>query len=197
MANNCHVMAKPSSSICNLDCSYCFYLEKEKLYPDQNQNWRMNDETLARYIQQHIDAQAGLEVQFAWQGGEPTLMGVGFFRQVVALCAQYGSSKRISHTFQTNGILLNDEWCEFFKQHDFLVGVSIDGPQDLHDAYRITRSKKATHIKVMEGIQYLKKHHIEFNTLTVVHDINAQHPERVYRFLKQIGSTYLQFIPFS
>lgn len=195
MASNCHVMAKPSSSICNLDCSYCFYLEKEKLYPDQNQNWRMNDETLARYIQQHIDAQVGLEVQFAWQGGEPTLMGVGFFRQVVALCSQYGSSKRISHTFQTNGILLNDEWCEFFKQHDFLVGVSIDGPQDLHDAYRVTRSKKSTHVKVMEGIQYLKKHHIEFNTLTVVHDINAQHPERVYQFLKQIGSTYLQFIP--
>jgi len=195
MVSGCHVMAKPSSSICNLDCEYCFYLEKEKLYPEQNKNWRMDDDTLERYIQQYIDAQMGQEVQFAWQGGEPTLMGVEFFRKVVALCAQYAGNKRISHAFQTNGILLNDEWCELFKQHQFLIGVSIDGPPNLHDGYRVTRTKKSTHAKVMKGIEYLKKHRIEFNTLTVVHDLNAQHPERVYRFLKQIGSRYLQFIP--
>ncbi|MEL0637467.1 anaerobic sulfatase maturase [Marinomonas sp. TI.3.20] len=191
----CHVMAKPSSSICNLDCTYCFYLEKEKLYPEQNKNWRMTEDTLERYIQQHIEAQMGLEVQFAWQGGEPTLMGVDFYRKVVALCAKYAGNKRISHAFQTNAILLNDEWCELFKANNFLIGVSIDGPQDLHDAYRVTRTNKSTHAKVMKGIEYLKKHRIEFNTLTVIHDLNAQHPERVYEFLKQIGSTYLQFIP--
>lgn len=193
--NGCHVMAKPSSSICNLDCSYCFYLEKEKLYPDQNKNWKMNDETLELYIQQHIEAQPGVEVQFAWQGGEPTLMGIDFFHRVVQLCEKYAGNKRIKHAFQTNGILLNDTWCNLFKHHDFLIGISIDGPADLHDVYRVNRSKKSTHAKVMEGIQYLKKHNIEFNTLTVVHDLNSQQPERVYQFLKSIGSTYLQFIP--
>lgn len=191
----CHVMAKPTSSICNLNCEYCFYLDKEKLYPENNTHWQMNRKTLELYIQQYIDAQSSLDIQFAWQGGEPTLMGVDFFQQAMELCLHYSRGRSVTHSFQTNGILLNDQWCELFKKYNVLVGISIDGPEDLHDVYRVTRSNKATHTKVMKGIGYLKKHKIEFNTLTVVHDLNSQHPERVYQFLKQIGSTFLQFIP--
>ncbi|MFH0258813.1 anaerobic sulfatase maturase [Vibrio rumoiensis] len=193
--SGCHVMAKPTSSICNLDCEYCFYLEKEKLYPENMTNWKMDRQTLKLYIQQYIEAQPGHDIQFAWQGGEPTLMGVEFFQQAMELCLQYAGNRNITHSFQTNGILLNDQWCVLFKKYNVLVGVSIDGPEDLHDIYRVTRSKKPTHAKVMKGINYLKKHKIEFNTLTVVHELNAQHPEQVYQFLKQIGSTFLQFIP--
>nr|WP_086939705.1 anaerobic sulfatase maturase [Thaumasiovibrio occultus] len=193
--SHCHVMAKPTGSICNIDCQYCFYLEKEKLYPDRNHNWRMSDDTLERYIEQHIAAQAGNYVQFAWQGGEPTLMGLAFFENVMALCEKYRNGKTIEHAFQTNGILINDEWCAFFKRHNILVGVSIDGPADLHDHYRVTRSGKPTHAKVMAAIALLKQHQVEFNTLTVVNKENAKHPERVYQFLTDIGSSYLQFIP--
>ncbi|MFT6925480.1 MAG: hypothetical protein ACJAZP_001060 [Psychromonas sp.] len=193
--NACHVMAKPSGSICNLDCKYCFYLEKEKLYPERNQNWRMNDATLELFIKQHIEAQAGPNVEFAWQGGEPTLLGIEFYEKVVALCGKYNTGKQINHAFQTNAILINDAWCQFFKQHHFLVGVSIDGPKDLHDHYRVTRSGKGTHNQVMKGIEHFKAHQIPFNTLTVVNANNSKHPKRVYEFLKRIGSEYLQFIP--
>ncbi|MGV2989856.1 anaerobic sulfatase maturase [Vibrio sp. E150_011] len=191
----CHVMAKPSGSICNIDCKYCFYLEKDKLYPERNENWRMSDDTLELFIQQYIETQPGQQVQFAWQGGEPTLLGIDFYRKVVELAERYRQGKEIHHAFQTNGILLNDEWCQFFKEHQFLVGVSIDGPEDLHDQYRVTRSEKGTHRKVMESIECLKKHKVEFNTLAVINAHNAKHPLRVYQFLKQIGSNYLQFIP--
>ncbi len=191
----CHVMAKPSGSVCNIDCEYCFYLQKEKLYPHRQHNWKMSDDTLEIFIQQYIEAQPGNEVHFAWQGGEPTLLGIDFFRQVVQYCQQYGQAKTISHSFQTNAIALNDEWCQFFKQHHFLIGVSIDGPPDLHDCYRHTRSGKPTHAKVMAGINLLIKHDIEFNTLTVVHVKNAQQPLRVYQYLKDIGAKFLQFIP--
>ncbi|WP_413112980.1 anaerobic sulfatase maturase [Thaumasiovibrio sp. DFM-14] len=193
--SHCHVMAKPSSSVCNLDCSYCFYLEKEHLYPERKQAWRMSDETLDVYIRQHIEAQDGVDVEFAWQGGEPTLMGVDFFRRVVELQEKYRGRHNIHNAFQTNGILLNDEWCEFFKAHHFLVGISIDGPAELHDCYRVNRAGKPTHAKVMAGISLLKKHGVEFNTLTVVNHENAQHPEKVYAFLTSIGSCFLQFIP--
>lgn len=193
--SGCHVMAKPSGSICNIDCEYCFYLEKEKLYPERNQNWRMNDETLEQYIKQHIEAQSSTQVEFAWQGGEPTLLGIKFYQRVVELCQKYGEGKKIYHAFQTNGLLLNDEWCQFFKDNDFLIGLSIDGPADLHDRYRVTRSKKATHHKVLDAITLMKKHGVEFNTLTVVHAENVKSPLRVYQFLKDIGSTYIQFIP--
>jgi uncharacterized protein len=191
----CHVMAKPSGSICNIDCEYCFYLEKEKLYPERNQNWRMDDETLEQYIKQHIEAQSGTQVEFAWQGGEPTLLGIKFYRRVIELCQKYGEGKQIYHAFQTNGVLINDEWCQFFKENDFLIGLSIDGPADLHDRYRVTRSKKATHHKVLDAITLMKEHGVEFNTLTVVHAENVKYPLRVYQFLKDIGSTYIQFIP--
>ncbi len=192
---NCHVMAKPTGSVCNLDCTYCFYLEKNALYPERKQEWRMSDVTLEAYIKQTIAAQGNNHVQFTWQGGEPTMMGLDFFKKAMVLCERHANGKQLEHTFQTNGILLNDAWCEFFKQHNFLVGVSIDGPQDLHDAYRVTRSGKPTHAQVMQSIQLLKKHNVEFNTLTVINQTNVQHPLRVYQFLKEIGSTYLQFIP--
>ncbi|MCL9777461.1 anaerobic sulfatase maturase [Vibrio methylphosphonaticus] len=192
---NCHVMAKPSGSVCNIDCDYCFYLEKEKLYPDRQKNWRMDDATLEAFIKQYIAAQQGDTVQFAWQGGEPTLLGVDFYRTVIQLCERYRGNKTISHAFQTNGILINDEWCELFKQANFLIGVSIDGPEDLHDAYRTNTSGKGTHSKVVAAIELLKKHQVEFNTLTVVNDKNVKHPLRVYQFLKSIGSNFIQFIP--
>ncbi|AJR09079.1 anaerobic sulfatase maturase [Photobacterium gaetbulicola] len=191
----CHVMAKPTGSVCNIDCEYCFYQEKDKLYPERQSDWRMPDDTLDAYIKQHIEAQPGHEVQITWQGGEPTLMGLDFFQRAVELCDKYANGKQITHAFQTNGILLNDKWCEFFKQHNFLIGVSIDGPEDLHDHYRQTRSGKGTHQKVLAAIELLKKHQVEFNTLTVINALNVKHPLRVYQFLKSTGSTFLQFIP--
>lgn len=188
-------MAKPSGSVCNIDCDYCFYLEKKHLYPENNPNWKMPDPTLELFIEQYINAQSGPDVHFAWQGGEPTLLGVEFFERVVSLCKKYGEQKRISHAFQTNGILLNTKWCEFLKQNEFLVGVSIDGPQDLHDYYRKTRSGKGTHAQVVAGIDLLKAHNIPFNTLTVINAKNSTHPLRVYQYLKSIGVEYMQFIP--
>lgn len=193
--SGCRVMAKPSSSVCNLDCEYCFYLEKEHLYPERKRNWRMSDDTLEEYIKQQIAAQDIDEVTFSWQGGEPTLLGLDFFRKAVELQKKHKKQSVVNNAFQTNGILINDEWCQFFKENNFLVGVSIDGPGNLHDKYRVNRSGKPTHAKVMEAITLLKKHGVDFNTLTVVNAANAKHPERVYEFLTQIGSTYLQFIP--
>lgn len=188
-------MAKPSGSICNLDCKYCFYLEKDKLYPDRNKNWKMSDETLELFIKQQINAQQGQDVDIAWQGGEPTLLGIKFYEKAVELAEKHRGSKDVHFTFQTNGILIDDNWCKFFKRNNVLVGISIDGTAELHDAYRVTRSGKPTHDKVMSGIEYLIRHNIEFNTLTVVNNVNAKHPLEVYRFLKSIGSKFMQFIP--
>ena len=193
--SQCHVMAKPSSSVCNLDCEYCFYLEKEKLYPERKQNWRMTDETLEAYIKQTIEANDNNDVEFSWQGGEPTLLGLDFYKKAVELQEKHKKHHRIHNAFQTNAILLNDEWCEFFKKHNFLLGISIDGPAELHDNFRLNRAGRPSHAKVMESIALLKKHGVEFNTLTVVNSENVKHPEKVYDFLKSIGSTYLQFIP--
>jgi uncharacterized protein len=135
------------------------------------------------------------EVSFAWQGGEPTLLGVGYFRKVVELQARYANGKTIGNSIQTNGTLLDDEWCTFFKENRFLVGISIDGPRELHELYRVDKLQRSTFDKVMAGIELLKRHRVDFNTLTVVHRESARHPLEVYRFLKEIGSTYIQFIP--
>jgi len=189
-----HVMGKPVGPICNLDCKYCFYLEKEKLYPSPRK-FVMSDDVLDNYIRQYIASQPGPEVSFAWQGGEPTLLGVGYFRKVVELQARYANGKTIGNSIQTNGTLLDDEWCEFFKENRFLVGISIDGPRELHELYRVDKLQRSTFDKVMAGIELLKRHEVDFNTLTVVHRESARHPLEVYRFLKQIGSTYIQFIP--
>ena len=189
-----HVMTKPIGPICNLDCKYCFYLEKEKLFPS-NENFRMNDEVLETYIRQYIEGQQVPEVSFAWQGGEPTLMGVNFFRKVVELQRKYAGGKVISNALQTNGTLLNDEWGEFLAANGFLVGLSIDGPAKLHDTYRVTKKGGGSYQKVIAGLRLLKKHRVEFNTLTVVNRANSRKPLEVYRFLRDIGSGFIQFIP--
>jgi uncharacterized protein len=189
-----HIMTKPIGPICNLDCTYCYYLEKEKLYPPR-ENFRMSDAVLEEYIRQYIASQSVPEISFAWQGGEPTLLGVDFFRKVVALQARYADGKRITNALQTNGVLLNDEWCEFLTAHDFLVGLSVDGPRELHDRYRVDKGGRPTFDRVMAALALLKKHRTAFNTLTVVNRLNSQQPLTVYRFLKEIGSQYLQFIP--
>lgn len=190
----CYVMSKPTSSVCNLDCTYCYYLEKEKLYPEQK-NYLMDDNTLERYVQQYIQAQDVGQVHFVWQGGEPTLAGLPFYKKALELQKKYANGKEIFNSLQTNGILLTDEWCQFFHRNQFLIGLSIDGPEDLHDAYRVTRQGRPTFTKVINAIELLKKHKVEFNTLTVINNINVKHPERVYEFLKSTGSSFLQFIP--
>lgn len=189
-----HVMTKPTGPICNLDCTYCFYLEKEKLYPNDS-GWAMTEETLEAYIRQYIEAQDVPEIQFAWQGGEPTILGVEFFERAVELQKRYANGKRINNAFQTNGILLDDRWGEFFAQNGFLVGISIDGPRELHDAYRRDKGGRGTFDKVVRGIETLKKHRVEFNTLTCVNRKNSYRPLEVYRFLKSAGSGFMQFIP--
>ncbi|HNT87447.1 MAG TPA: anaerobic sulfatase-maturation protein [Candidatus Hydrogenedentes bacterium] len=189
-----HIMAKPTGPICNLDCKYCFYLEKENLYPDRA-DWAMSPEALESFIRQYIASQRTPEVIFAWQGGEPTLLGLDFFRRAVALQEQYADGKRISNSFQTNGVLLNDAWCEFFAENRVLVGLSIDGPEKLHDRYRVDKGQHPTFKRVMRGIECMKKHGVEFNTLTCVQRHNSHHPLEVYRFLKEAGSGFMQFIP--
>lgn len=191
----CHVMAKPTGSMCNIDCTYCFYLEKEALYPERNKNWRMSDDTLETYISQHIAAQSGNHVIFAWQGGEPTMMGLPFFRRVVELCDKYANGKKIEHALQTNGIVLNDEWVQFFAENRFLIGLSIDGPAHVHNQYRVNRAGKGTHEQVVAAMALLKAHHVEFNTLTVVGKHNVGHAREVYDFLLAAGSRHMQFIP--
>jgi len=194
MQNGFHIMTKPIGPICNLDCSYCFYLEKEKLYPG-TRHWAMSPDILERYVRQYIAAQPLDEIHFAWQGGEPTLLGVDFFRTVVALQQKYTAGKTIHNALQTNGTLLDDAWCEFLAENHFLVGLSIDGPRELHDSYRVDKGGAPTFDRVLRGLDRLKAHHVDFNTLTVVHRRNSEHPLEVYRFLRDTGSGFIQFIP--
>ena len=189
-----HIMTKPIGPVCNLGCTYCFYLEKERLY-DTAEKWRMPDEVLEQYIRQYIESQSVPEVNFAWQGGEPTLLGVDFFRKVVHLQKRYANGKAIANALQTNGTLLDEAWCQFLTDNQFLIGLSIDGPRELHDRYRVDKHQKPTFDAVLRGLDCLKKHNTQFNTLTVISRANAQHPLEVYQFLKQIGSQFLQFIP--
>ena len=189
-----HVLAKPIGPICNLDCKYCFYLEKESLYP-QVEKWAMPDEVLESYIRQYIQAHDTPVVSFAWQGGEPTLLGVEYFQKIVTLQQRYAGGKRIQNAFQTNGVLLNDAWAALFRENDFLIGLSIDGPRQLHDAYRVDKGGQSTFDRVLRGMETLQRNGVEFNTLTTVHRGNADHPLEVYRFLRQYGSGYMQFIP--
>ena len=189
-----HIMTKPIGPLCNLDCRYCFYLEKENLYPDKK-SWQMSDVVLENYIKNYIAAQPIPEVTFAWQGGEPTLLGVDFFRKVVELEKKYADGKKIQNALQTNGTLLDGEWCEFFRDNDFLIGISIDGPKEMHDRYRVDKGGNPTFKKVLAGLHLLKEHKVEFNTLTVVNRENAKNPLEVYRFLRKHGSGHMQFIP--
>jgi len=187
-------MVKPIGPKCNLDCTYCFYLEKELLF-GSGERWKMDDDLLEAFVKRYIESQPMDPVTFAWQGGEPTLCGVEFFEKVVEWQKKYGEGRQIDNAFQTNGTLLDDEWGEFLKRENFLIGISIDGPEELHDAYRVTRSGKGSHAEVMRGLEVLKKHKVDFNTLTCVNRINSGKGAEVYAFLKGIGSKYMQFIP--
>lgn len=190
-----HLLAKPAGASCNLACEYCFFLSKEKLYPESD--LRMSDEVLDEYIRQYIEAQQVPQATIAWQGGEPTLMGLDFFRRSVELAQRHRrDGMEIQHTIQTNGTTLNDEWCSFFKQNNYLVGISLDGPRKLHDKYRRDKRGKPTFDKVMAGLELLQKHDVDFNILATVHRANAGHPEEVYRFFRdEAGARFIQFIP--
>lgn len=190
-----HVMIKPRGAICNLDCTYCYYLSKELLYPGSR--FRMAKDLLEEYTRQYIEAQAVPEVTFAWQGGEPTLMGLDFFRLAIEMQQKYRRpGMQIQNTLQTNGTTLNDEWCDFFRENNFLIGLSIDGPRELHDAYRVDKGGKPTFERVMEALALLKKNQVEFNILTTLHAANATHPLEVYRFLRdEVSTQFMQFIP--
>ncbi len=190
-----HVLAKPTGSACNLNCSYCFYLKKELLYPGSN--FRMSDEVLENYIRQLIESHRSDKVTVAWQGGEPTLMGVDFYRRAIELEEKYRRpGMTFENTLQTNGILLNDEWCKFFNENDFLIGISIDGPRELHDAHRVDKRGGPTFDRVMKGLRLLQKHRVEYNVLVTINHVNANHPLDVYRFLRdEAGATWMQFIP--
>lgn len=191
-----HAMAKPVSSTCNLDCTYCYYLSKENL-PGGPATGRMSDEMLELYIRQYIAGVSAPEVVFSWQGGEPTLLGLEFFRKVIAFEKKHAKpGQKIQNDLQTNGTLLNDEWCEFLKENRFLVGLSIDGPREIHDHYRVTKGGKPTFDKVFAAAKMLQRYDVPFNTLTCVNRFNGRKPLDVYRFLRQeLGSTYIQFIP--
>ena len=190
-----HLMAKPSGSTCNIDCAYCFFLSKEALYPDGKS--RMSGDTLETYIRQLLESHRGPSVTVAWQGGEPTLMGLDFFKRSVALVEKHRRPHQaVEHTFQTNGILLDENWCAFFREHDFLVGLSVDGPREIHDTYRRTRGGRGTFDQVMRGWRHLRKNGVDFNILCTVHAANERHGRTVYRFLRdELGARWLQFIP--
>ena len=190
-----HLLAKPTGATCNLDCTYCFFLSKEMLYPGSR--FRMADEMLEEYIRQLIEAHHIPEVVVAWQGGEPTLMGVEFFRRSIEYQKKYRRpGMSILNTIQTNGTLIDDEFAAFFKENNFLVGISIDGPRAMHDAYRVDKGGAPTFDRVMRGLNYLQKYGVEYNTLTTLHHANADHPVEVYRFLRdECRSQFMQFIP--
>ena len=189
-----HVLAKPTGAVCNLDCKYCFFLSKQALYPDSD--FRMADDLLELYIRQLLESQP-TQVTIAWQGGEPTLMDLDFFRRSMELVEKYSKpGQRVEHTIQTNGTRLDDEWCAFFKQHNFLVGLSVDGPRELHDKYRVDKGGRGTFDQVMRGWSSLKKHGVECNILCTVHAGNVEHAVEVYRFFRDdLGARFMQFIP--
>jgi uncharacterized protein len=192
--NAFHVMLKPAGSSCNLNCTYCYYLEKKKLYPGKT-DFRMSDKLLEEFTKQFIEANQVPVVTFTWQGGEPTLMGLDFYKKAIELQKKYAGGKTIDNAFQTNGTRLNDDWCNFFIDNKILVGISIDGAEHNHDHYRKTQSGGPTFKRAMKGIELLQKHKVEFNTLSVVNSYNVHFASETYRFLKSIGSVFMQFLP--
>ena len=190
-----HLLSKPTGAKCNLDCKYCFFLSKEMLYPGDR--FRMSDQLLEQYIRQLLEAQRAGEVNVAWQGGEPTLMGLDFFKRSIVYVQKYRKpDQRILHTMQTNGILLNDEWCAFFKENNFLIGLSIDGPREMHDAYRVNKAGEGSFDQVMRAWEALHRHGVEVNILSTIHAANADHPLEVYRFFRDhLQAGFMQFIP--
>ncbi|MCY1224306.1 Anaerobic sulfatase-maturating enzyme [compost metagenome] len=189
-----HLMAKPVGPICNLDCDYCFYLEKEQLHPPNNR-FRMSDEVLRAYVQRYIAAQNSPEVEFTWQGGEPTLLGLEFFQRALAYQREFATGKVIRNTLQTNGTLLDDAWCAFLAREGFTVGISLDGPRELHDLHRPDKRGRSSFDKVMLGLGLLQKYAIPYNVLVTVARETTRQPLAVYRFLKEAGVRHIQFNP--
>ena len=189
-----YVMLKPIGSRCNLACDYCYYLEKAHLYPEQGQQ-TLTDDLLEEFVKQYIGSQTQREVLFTWHGGEPLMRPLDFYKRAIKLQQRYAEGRIISNCIQTNGTLLTDEWCAFFKREGWLVGVSIDGPQEFHDEYRRNRTGLPSFHRVMQGIRLLNKHGVEWNAMAVVNDFNADHPLEFYNFFKSIGCQYLQFTP--
>ena len=189
------VFAKPAGSVCNLDCRYCYYLKKKDLY-GKGASFRMSDDILELYIVHHIDASSAEVINFSWHGGEPTVLGLDYFRKIVALQRKHRpSGRQIRNGIQTNGTLLDEDWCRFLAAEGFGVGLSLDGPKELHDLYRVSKKQEPTHEQVMRGYALLQKHRIPFDILCVVHDQNVRYPTKVYRFFKEIGARFLGFLP--
>ena len=189
-----YVMLKPAGAHCNLACKYCYYLEKNNLYQNSNRHL-MSDEMLEQFTREYIEAQTMPQVLFTWHGGEPLMRSIDFYKKALALQKKYAHGKQIDNVIQTNGTLLTDEWCEFFAKNHWLVGISIDGPQEYHDHYRVTPAGKPSWEKVMQGIHLLKKHRVEWNAMAVVNAYNAEHPLEFYHFFRDNGCQYLQFTP--
>ncbi len=187
-------MAKPAGPECNMRCKYCFYTEKEALF-EHRRRTRMSEEVLEAYVRKYIEAQPTQEVNFAWQGGEPTLMGLAFFRRAVELQRKYSGGRTITNSLQTNGLMINEEWCRFLSENKFLVGLSIDGPAPIHDRYRVDRGQGPTFRKVRKALKLMKQWNVSFNTLTSVTPEVARNPVQVYDFLKSTGTAFMQFIP--
>lgn len=192
---NFTLMAKPGGPRCNLRCEYCFYLEKEQYFVGHGQQMLMPDELLETYVREYIAAVDTPEVSFAWQGGEPTLAGLPFFKKTVQLQKRYGKGRQISNSLQTNGILLDDDWCRFLADNRFLVGLSLDGPRRMHDRYRLDRGGRPTFNKVMKSLERMQRHRVEFNLLACINRTTARHPAEVYRFFREIGGRFIQFVP--
>ncbi len=188
------IFAKPAGALCNLDCHYCYYLDKRRLYPESDS--RMTDDVLETYIVQHIQASPGPAITFSWHGGEPTVLGLEYFRKIVALQHQHRpAGRRILNGLQTNGVLLDADWCRFFKAEGFGVGLSIDGPAEMHDCYRVTRGQEPTHTATIRGYELLRRYGVPCDVLCTLNDRNVQHPLRLYRFFKDLGAQYLGFLP--
>ena len=189
-----YVMLKPAGAHCNLACKYCYYLEKAKLY-DDTAHQIMSDELLERFTQEYIEAQTMQQVLFTWHGGETLMQPLSFYKKALDLQKKYARGRHIDNCIQTNGTMLNDEWCKFFKENGWLVGISIDGPQEFHDEYRKTRSGKPSFHTVMQGIELLNKWGVEWNAMAVINDFNAEYPLEFYKFFKEMGCHYIQFAP--
>lgn len=189
-----HLMAKPIGPLCNLDCGYCFYLEKESLFPPR-ERFRMSYAVLQAYVQRYLQANTAPEVEFTWQGGEPTLMGLEFFEHAVALQKQFGSGRTIRNTLQTNGTLLDDAWAAFFQREGFLLGVSLDGPPALNDLSRPDKQGRSSYADTVRGLRCLQRHGVDFNVLVTVSSANVAHPLEIYDHLQALGARYIQFNP--
>lgn len=189
-----YIMLKPIGAVCNLRCKYCYYLEKKNFYPDEKR-YVMSEELLERFIRQYLESQTMPQVLFTWHGGETLMRNIGFYKKALELQRKYGRGRQIDNCLQTNGVLLNDEWCRFFKENNFLIGISIDGPQHCHDHYRKYADGRPSFMHVMKGIRLLQKHGVEFNIMGVVNDYNVDYPLDFYHFFKELDCRFIQFAP--